>query len=321
MHCTYRILDEVHIGTSVRVTKDSTTVPFDNKPMTGVEIVEWNQQGFYIRHESLPKDVWVKFEQLPLNAINIEMGIIKNPITFVQEIRKGGSMVLMRADLLDYYELLQDKKEKESQKTYKVKDLQIGERVISSICKDGNVMVYLGTFSCATYQDYDPTRYYRSSRGIRYKKPYAFVDRIFDRAAFAYEDRSGKWNLQWYAIDNKVVRSLFKCSDRGDKAIETAFTDQEKNLLIVSTSVMQNRWDNKPTPCANSSNYRPDTLTNFTGHLNVGDMGSICHVQTDRTEIRERAVEVLRSAKFAGVPQHFSFSSEEELNENSWRLQ
>ena len=113
MNCNYRILKDVHIGLRVRKTKDKNTVPFKNDPMTGVKIISWSQLGFQLSHPDLPKDIWVDFHQLPLDKIQLEYGVIKNPITFVEQVMVGGSMVLVRADTLDYMEMLHDKKEKE----------------------------------------------------------------------------------------------------------------------------------------------------------------------------------------------------------------
>lgn len=321
MHCSYRILDQVHIGNSVRVTSDSSTVPFDNKPMTDVEIVDWNTLGFLLQHPSLPKPIWVKFEQLPLNAINLEMGKIKNPITFVQEIRPGGSMVLMRADLLDYYELLHDKKERESKKEYKLKDLVPGERVISSICKDGNVMVYLGTFSFATYcygtgrsHDY---YYNRTLRSI--KKTHAFVDKIYDRAVFAYEKPNGEYSMQWYAVENKVIKSVFKCKDQGGAAIDEKFSDKDKNLDVVYTAAFKNYWKT-PRECADLSRWNLSLLTGIS--VNLRDHSSqICILQNDRTDIRVHGADALRKSRHEGLSADNVFVSEEEIKENIWKLQ
>lgn len=152
MNCSYRILENVHIGLRVRKTKDKTTVPYKNEPITDVYIQSWNNQGFQLKHEAFPtKDntVWLDFGQLPLNQLNIEMGYIKNPIVFVEAIMSYGgttSMVFLRADTFDYLELLEDKKNKEESRILKIKDLKIGDQVVSSLCREGNPMIYLGTF-------------------------------------------------------------------------------------------------------------------------------------------------------------------------------
>jgi hypothetical protein len=59
MNCNYRILKDVHIGQRVRKTKDKTTVPFKNDPMTDVRIKDWSQLGFKLSHPDLPKEIWV----------------------------------------------------------------------------------------------------------------------------------------------------------------------------------------------------------------------------------------------------------------------
>lgn len=286
MNCQYRILEQVHIGAGVRSSKGPDTIPFDNKPMTDVELVSWDKSGFILRHPALPKDIWVDFRQLPLNAINIEMGIIKNPITFVEEIRNRGTMVLMRADLLDYYELLQDKKDREAKQRWKIRDLQVGETVVSSICKDGNRMVYMGTFHIALSKFNDSNSYYRKNKE---NQPQIFIDSVVARALFAYEQPGGSYNLQWYALDNKIVRELY----RTDTPLNEQFSDSEKNLQIANTlafrdyNIYQKERNLSPTP-EKISGQLYKVLPGYRA-------GNLCHIQLDRESCAQNAVEHIKS--------------------------
>jgi hypothetical protein len=229
MNCSYRILKDVHIGVRVRKTKDKSTVPFNNEPMTGVKILKWNDQGFQLSHPDLPKVIWVDFYQLPLDKIQLEYGVIKNPITFVEEIRHGGSMVLVRADTLDYMEMLHDKKDKDEAKRYAIKDLTPGDRVISCLCKEGNVMVYLGTFSIATMKS--QRNYGYGYSGSSYT--YSTIDATPERAFFAYEMPNGKYQINAYPLSNKTVLEMYRCDDKGTHRTNEAFTDIEQNLEII----------------------------------------------------------------------------------------
>lgn len=55
------------------MSKDKSTVPFDNIPMKDIEIIQCSSDGFRIKHPNFPKEVWVDFEQLPLTRLTIKM--------------------------------------------------------------------------------------------------------------------------------------------------------------------------------------------------------------------------------------------------------
>ena len=281
MNCNYRILKDVHIGQRVRKTKDKTTVPFKNDPMTDVKIMKWNQLGFQLSHPDLPKDIWVDFHQLPLDTIQLEYGVIKNPITFVEQVMVGGSMVLVRADTLDYMEMLHDKKDKEDATTYGVKALTPGDRVISAICKHGNVMVYLGTFNIATYAYSRSYSYnYRSNGVIVY-----YINETPERAFFAYEDPDGTYNIKSYPIQNKIVKENYLASDKdkGDK-VDSQFTDESKNLQMILDLTLARKYE------AKYSSKKIDEVKKQYSKMKYGEYDPICFMQKVKNNIRENAV-------------------------------
>jgi hypothetical protein len=282
MNCNYRILKDVHIGLRVRKTKDKNTVPFKNDPMTGVRIKSWNQLGFELSHPDLPKDIWVDFHQLPLDTIQLEYGIIKNPITFVEQVMVGGSMVLVRVDTLDYMEMIHDKKEKEEATTYGVKALTPGDRVISAICKHGNVMVYLGTFNIATY-GYSR----RYSYGYRRddNKTFYYVNETPERAFFAYEDPDGTYNIKSYPIQNKIVKENYLASDKdkGDR-VDHQFTNESKNLQMVLDLALARRYE------AKYSDEKIRGIKEQYPKMKYGEYDPICFIQKGKINIRENAM-------------------------------
>lgn len=303
MNCQYRILKDVHIGLRVRKTKDKTTVPFKNEPMTGVKIERWNDQGFQLSHPDLPKNIWVDFYQLPLDKIQLEYGIIKNPITFVEEIMQGGSMVLVRADTLDYMEMLHDKKDKEEAKTYGVRQLKPGDRVISAICKEGNVMAYLGTFNIANYNS-------AYSYGYRYSRRFYYINETPERAFFAYEDANDKYTIRSYPIQNKVVKENYLASDKGrGNSLDPQFTDENANMQMILDLALTSNY---------SANYAdPEKVKEVKqkyANMNYPSYDSTCFIQKGKTNIRENAVEFVKSTNLTNIAGEISLNEEEAQN-------
>jgi hypothetical protein len=286
MNCSYRILKDVHIGLRVRKTKDKKTVPFKNDPMTDVKLVSWNDQGFELAHPDLPKNIWVDFYQLPLDSIQMEYGVIKNPITFVEEIRNGGSMVLIRTDTLDYMEMLHDKKQKEEAKTYGVKDLVPGDRAISAICKEGNVMVYLGTFNVATIS----TKHsygYGYGRATQY---YQYIDETPERAFFAYEMPNGKYQVSDYPLSNKVVKENYLASDR-DKGAKSdpQFADLEKNLEHIRNITYTQKYSTCKYPTG-----KKEEIGKLYSNYEMTGYNRYAHIQQGKADIRKNAIQFIR---------------------------
>jgi len=310
MNCSYRILKDVHIGLRVRKTKDKTTVPFKNDPMTGVKIIKWNQLGFQLSHPDLPKDIWVDFHQLPLDSLQLEYGVIKNPITFVEQVMIGGTMVLVRADTLDYMEMIHDKKEKEEAATYGVKQLTPGDRVISAICKHGNVMVYLGTFNVAT------CAYSRSySYGWRNDgKTFYYVNETPERAFFAYEDPDGTYSIKSYPLQNKIVKENYLASDKdkGDR-VDPQFADEEKNMQMLLDLSLTRGYEAK---------YPVDKMNEIKQQypkMKLGGYDSICYMQKGKTEIRANAVSFVLEHNLVGTSEVYLNKEDANLAFSKWR--
>lgn len=288
MNCNYRILKDVHIGLRVRKTKDKNTVPFKNDPMTGVKIEKWNDQGFLLSHVDLPKNIWVDFHQLPLDKIQLEYGIIKNPITFVEEIMQFGSMVLVRADTLDYMEMLHDKKDKDEATTYSVRQLKPGDRVISAICKEGNVMVYLGLFNIANLQTKHQYGY-----GYRNTTIHKYIGEIPERAFFAYEMPNGKYKITDYPIQNKVVKENYLASDKGrGNRLDPKFTNEETNLQTLRDMMFT---VSRYSTCKYiNSEEAKERLKSLEIELDYSGYNTYAHIQKGKVDIRKNAIQYIK---------------------------
>lgn len=231
MNCSYRILKDVHIGLRVRKTKDKTTVPYKNEPITDAYIETWNDQGFRLKHEAFTtanNTIWLDFYQLPLNKLNIEMGFIKNPIVFVEQILSYGgstSMVLLRADTFDYLELLEDHNYKVESEKLKPTQLKPGDQVISAICRESLPMVFLGRFRSAVEQQ-------KYVRGYGHNYSYV-VDEAPEHAFFAYPQNDGSYNVESYPMTNKKIVELYKAEDKGKSFEESRFNDVVTNKLLL----------------------------------------------------------------------------------------
>ncbi len=258
MNCSYRILKDVHIGVRVRKTKDKTTVPYKNEPITDVYIKEWDNQGFRLEHSDFPtKDntIWLDFYQLPLNKLKIEMGFIKNPIVFVEQILSYGgytSMVFLRADTFDYLELLEDHKYKVESEKIKPTALKPGDQVISCICRESLPMIFLGRFRSATER-----QKYVYSSGYQY-----VIEEAPEHAFFAYPQRDGSYNIESYPMTNKKIVELYRAEDKGKSFEETRFSDYETNK-----SLLQQVLDD---PSIKSYNQRSHIEGNPIGTIRLG---------------------------------------------------
>jgi hypothetical protein len=256
--------------------------------MTDVKLVSWNDQGFELAHPDLPKNIWVDFYQLPLDKIQMEYGVIKNPITFVEEIREGGSMVLVRADTLDYMEMLHDKKEKEEAKTYGIRELIPGDRTISAICKEGHIMVYLGTFSIARMETKHNYGYGRSSNTT-----YMYIDETPERAFFAYEMPDGIYKVSDYAVSNKVVKEVYRCDDKGSARTNPLFLNEDENMEHIRNMMYTSRYSNTKYP----KEKRAEITEQYkTGSIKLSNDNYIryAHIQQGKTDIRKNAVEFIK---------------------------
>jgi len=238
MNCSYRILEEgIHIGLRVRKTKDKTTVPFDNKPMKDMKLENYDKLGFYLSHPSLPKRIWVDFDQLPLKTLNIERGVIKDELTFVEEVADFGVMKLVRTETFDYLELLDDLNKKKESKRYKLATLSIGDTVVSCICRNSLKMIYLGTFNVHNYtkRSYNSGGgYYSRHRSNEESKRYIFPDNVLRRAFFMFPSEDGKsFAIKSYPTSNKYILELYKHED----VKEVRFEDQKTNSDILTKAI------------------------------------------------------------------------------------
>ena len=234
MNCSYRILKDVHIGLRVRKTKDKTTVPYKNEPITDAYIEDWNDQGFRLKHEAFTtpnNTIWLDFGQLPLNKLNIDMGFIKNPIVFVESLLYYGgttSMVFIRADTFDYLELLEDHKYKVESDKLKPTQLKVGDQVISAICRESLPMIFLGRFRPVTERQNYNYNWRRSERQYEY-----IVDEAPEHALFAYPQKDGSYNVESYPLTNKKIVEVYKAEDKGKSFDETCFNDYETNKKLI----------------------------------------------------------------------------------------
>jgi len=222
-------MKNVNIGLRVRKTADKSTVKFDNEPFTGAKLLQYDRQGFKIGHESLPKDIWVDFEQLPLTKLKIDNGIIQDEITFVERLMGGGgttSMFLMPTHWLDYQELLHDKQLKDSEVKYTISQLNEGDNVISALCREGNVMTYLGKFFVVYTKDYQRWGYHD-------RRKFPYISNAPERAFFAIRKDNGKIKIVNYPITNKKITELYKAEDRGLEACDVEFTSMSVNLDMI----------------------------------------------------------------------------------------
>jgi hypothetical protein len=143
--CSIKLLEKAYIGERVRMSSDSSTVPFKNTPMKGVKIIGYSTLGFRLSHPNLPKEVWVDFHQLPLTQLNILNGEIQNEITFVENIINH-KMELIKTDMLDYIELLDIRFREQFKKILTLSDIALGDTITSALCENGEPMIYLGSW-------------------------------------------------------------------------------------------------------------------------------------------------------------------------------
>ena len=145
--CSIKFLPKAYIGNGIRMTSDKNTVEFDNKPMKGLKIDDYNKQGFRISHPSMPKSFWVDFDQLPLTRLTIKNGLIEDEITFVENI-VNHRMQLIRTLDTEYVDLIYKEKALEQKKDQIIPISQAvpGQVYIGAQCEEGNEMIFLGNF-------------------------------------------------------------------------------------------------------------------------------------------------------------------------------
>lgn len=168
--CKIKLLKRAHVGVSVRMTSDKSTLPFENVPMKGMVIENYNKQGFFISHDNLPKKVWVDFDQLPLTRLKINNGVIEDEITFVENI-VNHRMQLIRTLDTEYIDLLYKEKEldelEKKNNIISLSEAVPGHWYKGAQCKEGTEMIYLGTWHGGILEKsgyYNNKKYYVSKK-------------------------------------------------------------------------------------------------------------------------------------------------------------
>lgn len=185
--CSIKFLPKAYIGNGIRMTADKSTVEFDNKPMKGMVIENYNKQGFRISHPSMPKSFWVDFDQLPLTRLTIHNGVIEDEITFVENI-VNHRMQLIRTLDTEYVDLIYKEKALEQKKDQIIPISQAipGEIYIGAQCEEGNEMIFLGSFFIKpVHRDYNYNHFSRGWGRNEREERYFFHKSTPQRAFFA----------------------------------------------------------------------------------------------------------------------------------------
>ena len=228
--CSYKLLDKAYIGVHVRMTGDRSTKPFDNVPMKDMKILNYDNKGFKISHPALPKQIYVDFNQLPLTNLTIINGVIKDEITFVENIVRH-EMELIKTDMLDYIELL-DIRNREKDKTFvTLSQIKPGDIVKSALCESSEPMIYLGTWFTKSFKT--KRRY-----GYDYRED-AHTHILFyvspKRAFFLIKSATGKgFVFLNYPVTSKVILSMEPTNQ-----VAEHFTDLEFNREYIDANYCQ----------------------------------------------------------------------------------
>jgi len=205
------------------------TVPFANEPMNGMVIESYSKLGFKINHESFPKSIWVKFEQLPLTRLTLINGVIQDEITFVENVVRH-EMQLIRTLDTEYMDLLYAEKKLAEKKNdfIPITEAVIGDWYIGAQCKDGLEMVYLGAFfqkSIHSYNDYSVRE-----RDGKYIYTFHLQKDAPKRAFFAV--REGElWDVVSFPLTNKKVKNLIQLYKNQPEFQEKSVN---KEVILVS---------------------------------------------------------------------------------------
>jgi len=220
-NCTFKLLDKVHIGVRVRMTSDKNTLPFNNEPLSNVKIVDYNQMGFKISHEKLPKIIWVDFKQLPLTNLTIINGVIQDEITFVENILSH-EMEFIKTDTLDYIELVHIKKNEKADQFSSITSIKPGELVKSALCNGGKDMIFLGIFYT---KKIERTKLYERNSYYKYSYNYFLSRNSPQRAVFLVKNNSISLKEDFSLALN---HDFFEYSDRYDEKYKNQFREKEK---------------------------------------------------------------------------------------------
>ena len=146
--CSIKKLDKIYLGQKVRLTKGKGTFEFINVPLTDVKIEKYNTIGFELSHEKWDRSIHVSFDQLPLTKLTIDKGIIKDEITFVENIVFHRTEFIRTADP-EYINMIEQEKALEELKNNSIISINQaipGEIYKGAQCKEGTEMIFLGNF-------------------------------------------------------------------------------------------------------------------------------------------------------------------------------
>jgi len=160
--CSIKYLDKAYIGVSVRLTSGKGVVKFDNKPLTDVEITGYSSQGFSIFHKNLPKKFWLDFGQLPLRELIIDNGIIKDEITFVENIIRHETQ-FVKTDTEAYKNAKAEFELDKGLELLPPTKLKPGQKVISAQCKDSIELIFIGNLFSTSIEPVYPNSKNRDS--------------------------------------------------------------------------------------------------------------------------------------------------------------
>jgi hypothetical protein len=209
--CSIRSLKKAYIGSGVRMTSDKSTKEFENLPMKGMIIEDYNKLGFHINHPNFPKSVWVNFDQLPLTRLTMKNGVIEDEITFVENI-VNHQMQLIRTLDTEYIDMIYKEKslDQKQDEIIPISQAVPGQIYIGAQCEEGNEMIFIGTF---------------------------FVKELKTVSNFyAYYNRSGSDKTKYYMHKLSPQRAFFAIPAE-------EVTQAEENALIVKYyGKSENRW-------------------------------------------------------------------------------
>jgi len=229
--CSIRSLKNAFIGQRVRMSSDKSTVPFDNIPMKNIEIVNYSSDGFQLKHQNFPKEVWVDFEQLPLTRLSIKNGIIEDELTFVENIVMH-KMQLIKTYDTEYIDMLyaEAQLKKISNKIIKLSNAIPGNFYKSAVCKDAVEMVYLGTFYTKNFIRYANRSYYHDT----VYKNYLNIEnpKVAFFAVKTVKNKKEFFEIASFASSNKMIKELI-CLPNDSI---TEFSDVNLNLQNIFQS-------------------------------------------------------------------------------------
>ena len=225
--CSIKYLKNAYIGVSVRLTSGKGTTKFENIPLSDVEIVNYSSQGFQLKHPDLPKVAWLDFGQLPLKQLTIVNGIIKDEITFVENII-AHQTEFVKTDSDEYKTALSEFQLDSKLVLLPPSKLAIGDKVISAQCKESIELMFLGVFFSTMINPVYPTEIDRSNYYDRKKTDYT-ADPVFRLSDEPVEKRA--FFLRLHDIDENSKYNLKLMPVELKKHIEEKFPEPKYNHM------------------------------------------------------------------------------------------